>query len=297
MEGNRTVILSRTKPISDVPEMVYGNKPVDGGHFIFTDQEKKEFLKQQPEAAKYFRPLISAKEFLQGEKRWCLWLVGVSPVEIKHLDLIRERVRKVKEMRLASVDPQARALAVFPMTFRDTRNPKTCIVVPRVSSLNRNYVPMSFFDRKYIVSDSCQMVPDADLFHFGILTSMLHMIWMRQICGRLEVDYRYSIKIVYNNFPWPQVKESQRQKIEEKAQAVLDIRKKYPDHSLADLYDADLMPEELVKAHRELDRAVERCYRSKPFADDRERLAFLFKLYEKLTTTKQELLLTTTAFD
>jgi hypothetical protein len=285
VEGNNILIKSRSKPISKIPEMIYGNKPVDGGHLIFTDKEKIEFIKQQPESAKYFRPLISAKEFLNGKKRWCLWLVGVSPAEIKPLHLIRERVRKVKETRLASIDPQARALANFPMTFRDTHNPKTCIVIPRVSSENRKYIPMSFIDRKFIVSDSCQMIPNATLFHFGILTSTMHMVWMRHVCGRLESRYRYSANIVYNNFPLPEnIKKSQQQKIEEKAKIILSIRKKYLRNSLADLYDPDFMPSDLVKAHRELDRAVDCCYRYKPFNNDQERLTFLFELYEKIIT-------------
>lgn len=279
-----TVLLSRTKPICKVPEMVWGNKPVDGGNLILSDDEKAEFVKEEPKSIPYIRPLISAKEYLHGEKRWCLWLVDIDPSILKSMPLVMERVRKVKEMRMASVDKGARDLGNYPNRFRDTRNPSSFILIPSTSSENRKFVPMGFFGKNDIAHNSCHMVPDGELFHFGVLTSTMHMAWMRAVCGRLKSDYRYSNVLVYNNFPWAtEPTDAQKKKIEEAAQAVLDARAKYPNSTLADLYDPLAMPKPLLDAHRSLDAAVDASYRKTPFKNELERLEYLFGMYKELT--------------
>jgi hypothetical protein len=278
------VLLTRSKPICDVPEMVWGNKPVDGGYLILSDDEKNDFIKKEPKAEEYIRPLISAKEYLHGEKRWCLWLIDVDPSKLKSMPHVMERIKGVKEMRLSSTDKGARDLANYPYRFRDTRNPKSFILIPSTSSENRNFVPMGFFGSNDIAHNSCHMVPEGELYHFGVLTSTMHMAWMRAVCGRLEGRYRYSNNIVYNNYPWPQEpSEAQKKKVEDAAQAVLDARAAYPNSTLADLYDPLAMPKPLLDAHKKLDAAVDACYRKAPFTSELERLEYLFGMYKELT--------------
>ena len=279
-----TVILSKSKPISDAPKMVWGNKPVDGGHLIIEDDEKAEFLRREPKATDYIKQLLGAREFLHSEKRWCIWLVDVEPNIIKSMPLVMERIQLVKTMRLGSKDQGARDLAETPYLFRDTRNPKSFILLPSVSSENRNYVPMGFFGSEVIASNLCHMIPDGGLYDFGILTSLMHMSWMRAVCGRLEGRYRYSSNIVYNNFPWPsEPSAAQKMKVEQAAQKVLDVRAAFPDATLADLYDPNTMPKKLLDAHRELDAAVDACYRKTSFKTELERLEYLFGMYKELT--------------
>ena len=278
------VITRRSKPICKVPEMSFGNMPLDGGNFLFTPAEKEEFLKIEPNAEKFFLPLISAKEFLNNKKRYCLWLKDAKPEELKSMPRVLERVKAVKEFRLSSVAPSTRKHADTPSLFRDRNRPDTFIAIPRVSSENRKYIPMGFFDRNSIVSDTMLAIPNAELYHFGILTSAMHMAWVKYVCGRLKGDYRYSKDIVYNNFPWPEnITEKNRKKVEEKALNVLDVRDKFPDSSLAVLYNPLTMPPELVKAHHELDRVVDLCYRSQPFPNEITRIEFLFNLYIEYT--------------
>jgi hypothetical protein len=230
------------------------------------------------------KPLISAREFLNGERRWCLWLVDVSPAEIKMMPKVMERVRKVREFREASKAPSTQKFAATPTLFRDRNNPDTTIVIPRVSSENRKFIPMGFFTKESIVSDTCMSLPSARYFDFGILGSTMHMTWVRYTCGRLKSDYRYSKDIVYNNYPWPEnPSNKQKQVVEEAAQAVLDARAQFPDSSLADLYDPNTMPPVLVKAHQALDKAVDLCYRPQPFISEAKRIEYLFELYEKYT--------------
>jgi hypothetical protein len=268
-----------------VPEIVFGSMPNDGGHLLFSEEEKKEFLKQEPEAKKWFRPFLGAVEFINRISRWCLWLPEISPSELRALPEVMRRVELVKRYRQQSKRKTTRKLAKTSTVFGEIRQPNdTYILIPRVSSERRAYIPIGFIKKHTIASDATLILPNATLFHFGILTSTMHMDWMRHVCGRLEIDYRYSGKIVYNNFPWAMnVSEANRKKVEERAQAILDIRKQFPDSSLADMYDPTCMPVALAKAHRELDKAVDRCYRSKPFRDEQERLEFLFELYEQLT--------------
>ncbi len=251
---------SRNRVIADVPKMVYGNKPVDGGNLIIEASEYDDFIKREPLAQKYIKRLVGAREFINGELRWCLWLVGVSPAELRHMPAVMERIEKVKKMRENSPDEGARKLALTPAQFRETNNPPSAIVVPCHSSQNRRYVPMDFIDDSIVVTNAVLFIPAASIYHFGILTSNVHMAWMRAVCGRLKSDYRYSKDVVYNNFPWPTPTDEQKAEIEQTAQAILDARALYPDCSLADLYDEVAMPPELRKAHQQNDRAVMQAY-------------------------------------
>lgn len=251
---------SRNSPLCDIPKMIYGNKPVDGGNLIIENSDLESFVKTEPDSSPYIKQLIGAKEFINGNLRWCLWLVGVSPATLRKLPLVMDRVQKVKEMRENSPDSGAQKLALTPTTFRETNNPASAIVIPCHSSENRRYVPMGFIDDSKIVTNAVLFIPNATLYHFGILTSNVHMAWMRAVCGRLKSDYRYSKDVVYNNFPWPTPTDEQRARIEQTAQAILDARELYPDCSLADLYDEATMPPELRKAHQQNDKAVMQAY-------------------------------------
>jgi hypothetical protein len=289
IEGNDTFLMSRSKPICDVPEIVFGNMPNDGGHLLFTDQEHRDFLKQEPDAKKWFRPFLGAYEFINGISRWCLWLVDIEPSELRKLPEVLRRVNLVKTHRLASKRETTRELAKTPFLFGEIRQPeKSYILIPGVSSERRDFIPIGFVPPKTIASNATFIVPNVTLFHFGVLTSTMHMAWMRRVCGRLEIDYRYSAKIVYNNFPFPQdISETNRKQVEAKAKNVLAIRKQFKNNTLADLYDPLTMPAALLNAHRELDKAVDKCYRSKNFSSEQERLTFLFERYEKLTSSTQ----------
>jgi hypothetical protein len=276
-------INKRRKPICNVPEISFGSMPNDGGNFLFTDEEKIEFVKQEPKSDKFFKPLISAYEFLNGRKRWCLWLKNANPTELKEAKLVTERVENVRKLRAASTRKTTQKLASFPTLFGEDRQPENkYVLIPRHSSENRNYIPMGFFDEHSIASDSCLFVEGAKLYHFGILMSIMHMAWVKHICGRLESRYRYSNELVYNNYPWPEnPNEKQIKAIETSAQKVLDTRAEFPISSLAVLYG--LMLPALVKAHNELDRAVDLAYRPQPFTSEANRMVFLFELYEKYT--------------
>ena len=279
------ILANRRQPISPVPEIVFGSMPNDGGHLLLTDAEKHELLTKEPAAKKFIRPFMSAKEFLNNEPRWCLWLVNIAPHELRQLPEISRRVQAVKQLREASDRPTTRELAAFPTLFGENRQPTShYVLVPRHSSENRAYIPCGFFDAKHIAADSCLAIPDATLYHFGILTSTMHMAWVRYTCGRIKSDYRYSAGIVYNNFPWPDCTDRQHAAIETAAQAVLDARAQFPQSSLADLYDPLTMPPALVKAHQALDRAVDACYRKAAFANDAQRVEFLFERYQQLTS-------------
>jgi len=283
MDAPNILITNRSKPLCDVPEMGIGNKPIDDGNYLFTNEEKKEFLKVEPAAAPYFRRWLGAAEFINGWHRWCLWLGDCPPEELRQMKECIKRIEAVRQFRLASKSAPTRVLANRPTRFHVENMPTgTYILIPRVSSERRVYIPIGFVKKHTISSDATLILRNATRFHFGVLTSMMHMEWMRQICGRLEIDYRYSAKLVYNNFPWPEPTETQRKRVEDAAQAVLDARAEFANSSLADLYDPNTMPASLSKAHRELDKAVDRCYRSKPFADEQERLEFLFEMYEKM---------------
>ncbi|MBE7412972.1 MAG: class I SAM-dependent DNA methyltransferase [Leptospiraceae bacterium] len=285
VEGKDFVILKRRTPISNVPEISFGSMPNDGGNFLFTDEEKKEFLKLEPNAKKFMRPLISGYEFLNGENRWCLWLKDAEPQELKELKEVRKRIEAVQNLRQKSNREATKKLAAFPQLFGEIRQPDSSyIAIPRVSSEKRKFIPIGFFSKDYILSDTCLYVASQNLLTFGILQSTMHMCWVRSVCGRLKSDYRYSNEIVYNNYPWPlNPTEKQTKAIEMYAQKVLDARKEFPDSSLATLYDPLSMPPKLTKAHQELDKAVDAAYRSQPFTSEAKRMEFLFELYEKYT--------------
>lgn len=283
-----TYIESRNKPLSDVPEMVTGNRPADGGNLIIEAEDYEEFVRQEPSALPYIKKLLGAAEFINNKDRWCLWLVGVSPAELRKMPLVMKRIEACKQDRENAPDEGRRKLAVTPHLFREQLNPETYIIVPSASSERRRYVPMGFLSSDTIPTNAVIIIPDATLYHFGILESNVHMAWMRTVCGRLKSDYRYSKDVVYNNFPWPKPTEAQRTKIEQTAQAILDARALYPDSSLADLYDEVTMPPELRKAHQANDRAVMEAYGfpvSRDFTESRC-VAELFKLYQNLI--KQE---------
>ncbi|MFR9554177.1 MAG: DNA methyltransferase, partial [Rikenellaceae bacterium] len=280
VDAPNILIGKRSKPLCDVPAMSFGNMPLDGGNLLFTDEEKIEFIAVEPKSEMFFKPLISAREFLNGQKRWCLWLVDAKPAELRSMPSVMKRIEAVKEMRLNSVDKGAQKLADTPTLFRDINNPDSFIVIPAHSSENRKYIPMGFFNKDSIANNSCQTIPNGGLYHFGMLMSSMNMAWVKYVCGRLKSDYRYSKDIVYNNFPWAEnPTEKQISKIEECAQAVLDARQVFEDSSLADLYDPITMPPALVKAHNALDRAVDAAYRSTPFTTATSRIEFLFDLY------------------
>ncbi len=285
IDGKDILLHPRETTICDVPKVAWGNKPVDGGHLIISDDEIVAFLKNEPRAKKFIKPLVSAREFLNGENRWCLWLVDALPEEIKSMPSVLERVRLVKEMRESSVDEGARKLASKPTQFRDIKNPESYILIPSTTSENRKYIPFAFFKKDNIPHNSCHILPNGNLYHFGVLMSIMHMAWVKSVCGRLESRYRYSKDIVYNNYPWPEnPTDKQTKAIEVAAQKVLDTRAEFPNSSLADLYDPFTMPSTLVKAHKELDKSVDLAYRAQPFTSEANRMVFLFELYEKYTS-------------
>jgi hypothetical protein len=284
VDAKDILIDKSSNPICNVPKMSFGNMPLDGGHLLLSDEDKNEFILKEPKAEKYIKPLISAYEFLNGEKRWCLWLLNADPSELRQMPEVLKRAGLVRKFRLASVAPSTQKFAETPTLFRDRNQPDSFIVVPRVSSENRKYIPMGFFDKNSIVSDTCMSIPNGTLYHFGILTSIMHMTWVKNICGRLKSDFRYSKDIVYNNFPWAEnPTEKQTKAIETAAQKVLDARLAFPNSSLADLYDPNAMPQELIKAHNELDKAVDLAYRPQAFTSEAKRMEFLFELYERYT--------------
>jgi len=275
----------RRKPICNIPEISFGSMPNDGGNFLFTDEEKNTFIEQEPKAEKFFRPLISAHEFLNGHKRWCLWLKNANPTDLKETKLVTERIEKVRKLRAESNRQATQKLAAFPTLFGEDRQPKSkYVLIPRHSSENRKYIPMGFFDENSIASDSCLFIEGAKLYHFGILHSAIHMAWIKSVCGRLESRFRYSNELVYNNYPFPEnPNDKQIKAIETAAQKVLDARLQFSNSSLADLYGPLTMPPALVKAHNDLDKAVDLAYRPQAFNSEANRMVFLFELYEKYT--------------
>lgn len=283
---------SRKKPICDVSEMSTGNRPADGGHLIIEAKDYEDFIRQEPNAQPYIRKFLGATEFINRKERYCLWLTNISPAELRKLPLVMKRVQACKEDRENAPDAGRRKLAMTPHLFREQITPSsTYILVPSVSSERREYVPMGFMSPDVICSNLVLLIPNATLYHFGILTSWPHMAWMRAVCGRLKSDYRYSKDIVYNNYPWPELSTegtdaALRAAIERTAQAILDARARYPDSSLADLYDPLTMPAELRRAHRDNDRAVCRAYgfpAPGPDFTETDCVARLFERYCKLT--------------
>lgn len=281
------------KPLCNVPEMVKGSIPVDGGNLIIEAEDYEEFIKKEPNAKPFIKNLVGSEEFINNKDRYCLWLDKIKPAEIRHCPLILERISKVREMRLASSKEATRKFADYPMRFMEIRQPETdYLLIPRVSSENRKYIPIGYISKDVISTDANMILPNATLYHFGVLTSNVHMAWMRAVCGRLEMRYRYSNTIVYNNFPWCNPTTEQKAKIEKTAQGILNARALYPDCSLADLYDELTMPPELRKAHQENDKAVMEAYgfRIKDeqtgkfrWLTESETVARLMHMYQELT--------------
>lgn len=291
------VLENRRTPICAAPAIGIGNKPIDGGHYLFTDAEKAEFLRREPQAEKWFRRWLGADEFINGYHRWCLWLGDCPPNELRQMPEAMKRVEAVRQFRLASKSLPTQKLAATPTRFHVENMPaSTYLLIPKVSSERRHYIPIGFIHPDTLCSDLVFIAPDSTLYRFGVLTSTMHMAWVRAVCGRLESRYRYSAGIVYNNFPWPEVALSPspspasgrgaplRNAIETAAQAVLDARTAFPGSSLADLYDPLTMPPALLRAHQKLDAAVDKAYDKTGFKSDAERVAFLFERYQALTS-------------
>ncbi|MGI9101834.1 MAG: class I SAM-dependent DNA methyltransferase [Terriglobales bacterium] len=277
------VVTSRTAPLCAVPEIRFGSMPNDGGGLLFSEGEAAVFLGEEPGARPYIRRFTGSVEFINGIKRYCLWLKDAAPSDLRRLPHVLRRLHDVTEHRRESNRPQTQALAATPALFGEDRQPTTrYILIPSVSSERRNYIPMSFMEPEVIASNLCLTIAGADLFHFGVLSSTMHMAWVRTVAGRLKGDYRYSNQIVYNNYPWPRdVSERARQRVVDAVDRVLEIRSRYADATLADLYDPLTMPADLLNAQHQLDRAVDRCYRATAFATESERVEYLFALYSE----------------
>jgi len=282
IDYSNIIIKTRKKPLSNVPIIKKGNIPVDNGYLLLSNEEKEKYLLREPYGEKFIHPLASAKEFLHSIPRWCFWLVDAQPNELKKLPILLKRLDLVKEFRLSSKKQATKGLANTPSLFGEIRQPNSqFILIPLHSSENRRYIPIAYLPPNFITHNSCAFIEDARLYHFGIITSSMHMAWVSQVCGRLESRYRYSNDIVYNNFPWPESpSEKAISEVENFVRQLLEIRGIYSDSSLADLYDPRTMPKRLLDAHLHLDRAVEKCYRPQSFSSDLERLKFLFELYD-----------------
>lgn len=282
VEGDDIVVTKRTKSLCKVNSIFKGNQPTEGGFLLLEDNEKEELCKKYDDIHEIIKAVVSGREFLNNIKRWCFWLVDVAPQKIRKYPELLERIEQVKKIRLDSSFEPTRELANYPTLFRDVKNPEHFIVIPATTSENRVYIPFGFFDKNYIPLNSVYIIPNGDLFLFGNLTSLMHMAWVKYTCGRLESRFRYSKDVVYNNYPFPKsVNAKMKTLVEQKAQEVLDIRAEFKDASLADLYDPLAMPPKLKKAHQELDKAVDKCYTTKSFKNDKDRIEFLFELYEE----------------
>ncbi len=295
VDAKDILITKKTTPICNIPKIKFGNQPIDGGGLLLDENEKKSVIQNEPEISKYIRKYVGSEEFINNIPRYCLWLKDAEPSELRKSKFITERLNRVKTFRLNSSRKETIELANSPSQFAFvSHNESEYIIVPSVSSEKRNYIPIGFMRPDIIASNLCLIIPNASIFHFGILTSAMHMAWVKYVCGRLKSDYRYSASIVYNNYPFPlNPTDKQKQAVEEAAQKVLDARAQFPKSSLADLYNPLTMPPVLVKAHQQLDKAVDLCYRPQPFTNDANRMEFLFGLYEQYTaklfiTTKKK---------
>lgn len=291
VDAPSVIIENRSKSICDAPMIAYGSMPIDDGHLILEKEDVEALLDENPNNSQFIKKYVGGAELIRKKDRWCLWLKGISPKEMQMSKLVMERIKLTAEFRRSSSRPQTFALADTPMLFGEIRQPdRDMLVIPKVSSESRRYIPICFVNPQVIVNGSTLIVQDANLYHFGILTSNVHMSWMRTVAGRMKSDYQYSGKVVYNNFPWPIPTDKQKVKIEQTAQAILDARALYPDCSLADLYDETTMPPELRKAHQNNDRAVMRAYGFQVGEmTESECVAELMRMYQDLTanpTTK-----------
>jgi hypothetical protein len=287
VDGPNILLEKRRMPATCVPVMIRGSSPIDGGNLLLSEPERLTLLAAEPRAQAWIRPYLMGDEFINNIPRWCLWLVGISPTELRAMPEVYKRVQAVKAMRLASSKLATQESAATPYMFGEIRQPSSAryLAVPKVSSERRTYVPIGYLEQQVVCGDKIFFISDASLHTFALLTSSMHNAWMRAVCGRLKSDYSYSNTIVYNNFPWPEPASlAQRQVLEAAAQAVLDARQRYPNDSLAALYDPDVMPVELLKAHLAVDRAVDAAYGYTGDKSDPPRVAFLFTRYQHLTS-------------
>ena len=291
VDAENVFIMSRKTPISDVPKMFIGCEMKDDGNYVMDEEEKNLFLQNEPQAEKFIHPYMMGKDFIARKSRYCLWLKDATPTELKKCPNVMERVKKVREFRLSCPSPDTNHYAdkpTYPVRLRyyseERNNP--ALALPKVSSQNRRYIPMEVIDADVIAGSKLFLIPDISLYHFGILTSNVHMAWMRTVCGRLKSDYSYASNVVYNTFPWPNPTEQQKKKIAQSAQAILDARALYPDSSLADLYDPLTMPDKLRRAHTANDKAVMAAYGFSTRMTESECVAELMKLYQKLISEK-----------
>ena len=283
LEAPNVVVSERIKSLSSFPKMNFGNMPNDGGGLILTRDERNEFVTLYPNDSRYIRTLIGSSEFIRGEYRYCLWLEDEDLSLIKDNVIIQQRIQKTESHRLSSKDEGTQLLALRSHQFRDRNEAKiNTLIVPATSSERRDYIPMGILDRFNIVLNSALAIYDAKLFMLSVLHAKIHMVWVDTIGGKLKTDYRYSAKLCYNTFPFPKITKAKEQELEECAYRILEVRERYPEKTLAQLYDPDKMPADLKEAHQQNDIAVESCYREKPFTSDEERLEYLFKLYEKV---------------
>ena len=281
LDAKNVYVKSKSTSISNFPKMNFGNMPADNGLLLFNSEEKEEFIKKEPNAKDWIFELISAHEFLSGKERWCLWLEGINDLELMNMPLVKQRISNLKEVRLNSSRPQ---LADIPHLFAQITQPpnKDFILIPRHSSENRKYIPIGYFESNKISHDSCLIIATKNVWLFGVITSKMHMVWVKAVGGKLKTDYRYSSALCYNTFPFPKINQKQKEQINLHVFAILEEREKHSGKTLAQLYDPDKMPKGLKEAHHQLDLAIERCYRLKPFESDTERLEYLFKEYEKM---------------
>jgi type II restriction/modification system DNA methylase subunit YeeA len=288
-DGSNTIVSRRSKSLSDFNEMSFGNMPNDGGGLILSENERAELLSQNPEAEKYVKILLGAAEFIRGNLRYCLWISEEDKSDASSIPYIAERIERTKTHRLASKDKGTNSLAQRSHQFRDTNEPiQSQIIMPRVSSERREYIPSGFLSKDTVISDSAQAIYDPDPYILSVLSSKMHMVWIRTVGGKLKTDYRYSKDLVYNTFPFPSISKQRKEELTQCTLKIIDERLKHSEKTLAELYDPDKMPEGLKEAHHQNDLAVERCYRSTPFSSDEERLEYLFKLYEKMIQEEKD---------
>ncbi|OEE69823.1 methyltransferase [Enterovibrio norvegicus FF-33] len=291
VEGSNSCVLTRTKPmVEGIPPLLFGNKPTDGGNLLLSTAEKDELVKKEPDAEKWIRKTLGAVEFLHSKERWCLWLVDATEDDLDSLPEVKKRTDAIRELRLKAGHPAALKMAKRPHIFMQVSQPKegSYILLPRVSSERRQYVPLGFFPADVISTDLNYILPNGSPYEFGILSSAIHNDWMRLVAGRLKSDYRYSASVVYNTFPWPKVSENQRESVINLAEEILYVREDFPGKTLAELYNPESMPAELLTAHKALDAAVDKLYREKPFKDTAERLSCLLARYEEMVAKQQE---------
>ena len=283
LEQENFIVTNRSKPLCCVPEIKFGSMPNDDGNLILDDKEKEELINKEPGVQKWIKPFISAHEFIHNKRRWCICLKEAQPSDIKALPEVLKRVERIRGYRLNSKRKATIELAQYPHLFGEDRQPnKEFVVIPLHSSEKRDYIPMAFHSRDEIIGNSCCFISGATLFHFGVLNSSMHMAWVRQVCGRIKSDFRYSNKIVYNNFPWPRnVSPNSMIRVEKAASEIIAVRKEFSTQSLAELYDNILMPSKLRNSHKKLDLAVEACYRKKRFLTEKDRIEYLFGLYKE----------------